>query len=113
MSDIFTPVGASGVITFNGDSTEVSIENTGATAFYIVNPESNPVVVNIGFTDGAVDAIFPTSDFNGEGVVIGANSSLIYALPGKNWSAGPVWISVSGYTALASGSVYITPGVAN
>lgn len=111
MSDIFTPVGASGVIAYADDSTAVSIENSGATALYIVNPDTaNVVVVSAGFTDGEVDAIVPLSDFNGEGVVIGPNSSLIYALPQKQWSTGNIYISVAGVSA--TGNVYITPGVA-
>lgn len=111
MSDIFSPSGASGVITYTGDSTEISIENQGATALYIYNEDTaNVVVVSAGFVDGDVDAFVPTSDFNGSGVVIGPQQSLIYALPQKQWSAGNIFISVAGVSA--SGNVYITPGVA-
>lgn len=110
MTTIFSPTGASGIVSYVDDSTEVSIENSGATALLVYNPDTtNIVVVNAGFVDGDVDAIVPTSDFNGAGVVVGPNSSIILALPQKQWSAGNIFISVAGVSL--SGNVYITPGV--
>ena len=109
MSTVFTPIGASGIIDYADDSTEVSLENTGASAFLIFNPDTaNVVVVNIGFEDGAVDAIVPTNEFNGAGVVIGPQQSIVYHLPQKLYSTANVFISVAGDSA--SGNVYITPG---
>lgn len=112
MTTVFTPTGASGIVSYVDDSTEVSIENSGATALLVFNPDAaNVVVVNAGFVDGDVDAIVPTSDFNGAGVVIGPNASIVLALPQKQWTAGNIFISVAGESA--SGNVYITPGVAH
>jgi hypothetical protein len=109
MTAQFTPVGASGRIAYADDSTEVSIENSGATHLLCVNPDSaNVVVVNAGFVDGAVDAIVPTSNFNGAGVVIGPMSSIIYHLPQKQYATGNIFISVAGDSA--TGNVFITPG---
>lgn len=109
MTTVFTPVGASGIISYVDDSTEVSLENSGATAFLIFNPDAaNVVVVNIGFTDGDVDAIVPTSDFNGAGMVIAPGQSIVYSVPQKQYAAGNIFISVAGDSA--SGNVYITPG---
>jgi hypothetical protein len=109
MTTVFTPVGASGIVSYADDSTEVSIENSGATALLIFNPDAaNVVVVNAGFTDGEVDAIVPTTNFNGEGVVIGPQQSIVYALPQKRYAAGNIFISVAGDSAM--GNVYITPG---
>jgi hypothetical protein len=109
MTTVFTPVGASGIIDYADDSTEVSLENSGATAFLVFNPDAaNVVVVNIGFTDGEVDAIVPTSDFNGAGLVVAPGQSIVYAVPQKQFASGNIFISVAGESA--TGNVYITPG---
>ena len=106
---IFTPVGASGRLAYANDSTEVSIENSGATHLMCFNPDAtNVVVVNAGFVDGDVDAIVPTSDFNGAGMVIGPQQTVIYYLPQKRYASGPIFISVAGDSA--TGNVFITPG---
>jgi hypothetical protein len=109
MSTVFTPIGASGKIAYADDSTEVSIENSGASAFLIFNSDTaNVVVVNIGFEDGDVEAVVPTDDFNGSGVVLGPQHSIVYRLPQKLYSTANVFISVAGDSA--TGNVYITPG---
>lgn len=105
----FTPVGASGILTYTDDSTEVSLENAGATHLMCFNPDTaNVVVVNAGFVDLDVDAIVPTSDFNGAGMVIGPQQTVIYHLPQKQYAAGNIFISVAGESA--TGNVFITPG---
>jgi hypothetical protein len=109
MTSVFTPVGASGRLAYSDDSTEVSIENSGATHLMCFNADAaNVVVVNAGFVDGDVDAIVPTSNFNGAGVVIGPGLTVIYHLPQKQYATGNVFISVAGDSA--TGNVFITPG---
>jgi len=105
----FTPVGASGILAYAGDSTEVSIENSGATHLMCFNADTaNVVVVNAGFVDGDVDAIVPTSNFNGAGMVIGPQQTVIFHLPQKQYATGTIFISVAGDSA--TGNVFITPG---
>lgn len=109
MTTIFTPVGASGILAYADDSTEVSLENSGATHLMCFNADAaNVVVVNAGFVDGDVDAIVPTSDFNGAGMVIGPQQTVIYHLPQKQYATGNIFISVAGDSA--TGNVFITPG---
>lgn len=106
----FTPTAASGRIAYADDSTDVSVSAPGANALLIVNPDSaNVVAVSAGFTDGEVDAIVPTSDFNGSGVVVGPGQQMVMALPGATYHAGNIFISVAGDSA--TGNVFITPGV--
>jgi len=100
------------VITYADDSTEVSLEidQPAPTHLCVVNPDAaNVVVVNAGFTDTLVDAVVPTSDQNGQGLVIGPLGTLFFALDSTRASeSGNLYISVAG--ASPTGSVYITPG---
>ena len=109
MSTVFTATGASGVLDYADDSTEVSIEVPVATHLLVFNPDTaNVVVVSVGQTDGDVDAIVPTSDFNGSGVVVAPSSTMIIAVPQSQFVGGTMWISVAGVSG--TGNVYITPG---
>jgi len=109
MTTVFTATGASGVIDYADDSTEVSIEITRATHLLVVNPDAaNVVAVSVGFSDGDVDAIVPTNNFNGSGVVIGPASTVVIAVPQSQFVSGTMWISAAGVSG--TGEVYITPG---
>jgi hypothetical protein len=104
----FTPAGASRVIAYADDSTEVSVLSGGAVNFLVVNPDTaNVVVVNFGFTDGDTEAVVPTSGANGLGTVIGASSSLVIHVPQCAY-ASQVFVSVAGVSG--TGNVYLTPG---
>lgn len=109
MTTVFTPVGASGVLSYADDSTDTSAEFAGATALLVFNPDAaNVVVVSVGFADGDVDAIVPTSAFNGSGAVIGPGQQLVIAVPQKQTYAGNLFVSVAGVSV--TGNVYLTPG---
>lgn len=108
MTTVFTPAGASIVLTYADDSTETSTQVAGATQFLVVNPDTaNVIVVNFGFTDGDTEAVVPTSGANGKGTVIAPASQVVLNVPQCAHSA-TVWISVAGDSA--TGNVYITPG---
>lgn len=109
MTTVFTPVGRSIVLAYADDSTETSTEVTGASAFLVYNPDAaNVVVFSTGFTNDSTDAVVPTSGANGSGVVIGPQQQVIISVPGAQYTAGSVFISVAGVSG--TGSVYITPG---
>jgi hypothetical protein len=108
MTTSFTPSGASRVIAYADDSTDVSVLAGGAVNFLVVNPDAaNVVVVNFGFTDNDVDAVVPTSGANGRGTVIGARDSVVIHVPQCAYAA-QVWVSVAGVSG--TGNVYLTPG---
>jgi hypothetical protein len=108
MTTSFTPSGASRVISYADDSTEVSTLSGGAVNFLVVNPDAaNVVVVNFGFTDLDVDAVVPTSGDNGRGTVIGARSQVVLSVPQCAYAA-QVFVSVAGVSG--TGNVYLTPG---
>ena len=110
MTTAFSPVGNSIVLTYADDSTDTSTQIRTASAFSIYNADpANVVVFNAGFTNGDVDAVVPTSGANGKGIVIGPRQQILVGLPGAQYTAGPVFISVAGVTG--TGNVYITPGV--
>lgn len=115
MSVAFNPTGGSMVIAYVDDSTEVSLAITqpAPTHLAVVNPDTaNVIVVNAGFVDGDVDAIVPTSDQNGVGLVVGPGDTAYFALASTRGSeSGNLYISVAGVSA--SGNVYITPGIAD
>lgn len=109
MTTAFTPVGRSIILAYADDSTETSTEVAGASAFLVYNPDTaNVVVFNTGFTNGDTDAVVPTSGANGYGVVIGPQQQVVVAVPGAQYTAGSVFISVAGVSG--TGNVYITPG---
>ena len=109
MTQAFTPVGSSIVLTYADDSTDTSTEVAGASAFLVYNPDTaNVIVFNTGFTNGDTDAIVPTSGANGSGVVVGPQQQVLISVPGHQYTAGNVFISVAGVSG--TGSVYITPG---
>ena len=114
MTAPFYPIGPSGVIAYADDSTDTSIVlGPGSTglpnALYIVNPDAaNVVVVNTGLTDGDTDAIVPTSDFNGRGVVVGPQGAVLIRLE-STYVQGNIYVSAAGVSG--TGNVYITPGV--
>jgi hypothetical protein len=110
MSTPFSPVGNSIILAYADDSTDVSTEVRGASAFLVYNPDAaNVIVFNTGFTNGDVDAVVPTSGANGQGVVVGPNSTVLVTYPQHQYTAGSTFISVAGVTG--TGNVYITPGV--
>lgn len=110
----FIPTGASGVIAYADDSTSTSTaiepgSNGLPNALFVVNPDTaNVVVVNTGLSDLDTDAIVPTSDFNGLGVVVGPQSSALIRL-NTEYVQGNIYVSVAGVSS--TGNVYITPGV--
>lgn len=109
MSTPFTPVGPSGIIAYADDSSDVRIPTTGANALWIYNPDTaNVVAVTAGYVEGDQDAIIPTSDFNGEGVIIGPQETMIYRLPNAAFATGNIYICVAGDSA--TGNVYVCPG---
>jgi hypothetical protein len=108
MNTPFAPSGASTVLAYADDSTDVSILAGGAVRFLVVNPDTaNVVVINFGFTDGDVDAVVPTSGSNGRGTVIGPASQVVLSVPQCAYAA-QVYVSVAGVSG--TGNVYLTPG---
>jgi hypothetical protein len=108
MTSTFTPAGRSIVLSYADDSTETSTEVAGASQFLIYNPDAaNVVVVSVGFANGDVDAVVPTSGANGQGTVVGARQQVVLNIPQAAY-ASSVWISVAGVTG--TGNVYLTPG---
>jgi hypothetical protein len=108
MTTSFTPSGRSVVLTYADDSTDVSELAGGAVNWLVLNPDTaNVVVVNFGFTDGATDAVVPTSGANGQGTVIGPNQQVVLNVPQCAHSA-TVYVSVAGVSG--TGNVYLTPG---
>lgn len=109
----FRAQGASAKIAYADDSTDTATElvhgSFGApNSLYIVNPDTaNVVVVSYGFNSLNHNAIVPTSGFNGEGVVVGPNSS-VQVLVDSKYQTASLWISVAGVSG--TGNVYVTPG---
>ena len=109
MSGLFTPVGNSIVLTYADDSTNVSTQILGASAFSVYNADAaNVVVFSAGATDFGTDAVVPTSGANGKGIVIGPKQQLLVGCGFGQFNVGPVYISVAGVSG--TGNVYITPG---
>lgn len=108
----FQPTGKSIKIAYVDDSTDVrlAIDQPAPTHLCVVNVDSaNVIVINAGFTEGDVDAIVPTADQNGEGLVVGPLSTLFFALDSTRASeSGNLYISVAGVSP--TGNVYVTPG---
>ena len=115
MSVAFNPTGGSMVIAYADDSTEVSLPITqpAPTHLAVVNADTaHVIVVNAGFVDGDVDAVVPTSDQNGKGLVVGPLDTAYFALASTRGSeSGNLYISVAGVSV--TGNVYITPGIAD
>jgi hypothetical protein len=104
-------VGRSAKLAYTDDSTDFSlpIDQPAPTALMIVNVDAaNVVVVNAGFTDGDVDAVVPTSNQNGIGLVVGPLETQILMLASTRGSeSGNLYVSVAGDSA--TGNVYVTP----
>ena len=115
MSVAFNPTGPSAVIAYADDSTEVSLafDQPAPTHLCVVNADSaNVIVVNAGFTDGDVNAVVPTSNQNGQGLVVGPLDTAFFALASTRGSeSGNLFVSVAGVSL--TGNVYITPGIAD
>lgn len=110
MTTPFSIVGNSIVLTYADDSTDTSTAVGNASAFYVFNADAaNVVVFNAGYSNGDVDAVVPTSGANGKGIVIGPQQQILVGLPGAQYTAGQVWLSVAGVSG--TGNVYVTPGV--
>ena len=108
MTTHFTPSGASVVLAYADDSTEVSSLEGGAVTWLVVNPDTaNVVVVSFGFTDGTTDAVVPTAGDNGQGTVIGAGQQVVLNVP-QCAHADTVYVSVAGVSP--TGNVFLTPG---
>lgn len=108
----FQPTGRSIKLAYADDSTDVSlaIDQPAPTHLAVVNTDSaNVIVINAGFVDGDVNAVVPTADQNGQGLVVGPLSTLFFALDTTRASeSGNLYISVAGDSP--TGNVYITPG---
>lgn len=109
----FRVQGASAKIAYADDSTDTATElvhgSYGApNSLYIYNPDTaNVVVVSYSFNSLDHNAIVPTSGFNGEGVVVGPNSS-VQVLVDNKYQTASLWVSVAGVSA--TGNVFVTPG---
>ena len=114
MSVTFNPVGRSIKLAYTDDSTEVSlaIDQPAPTHLAVYNPDTaNVIVISAGFVDGDVEAVVPTNDQNGIGLVVAPGDTVYYALSSTRGSEnGNLYVSVAGDSA--TGNVYITPGVA-
>jgi len=109
MTTVFTPVGASLVLAYADDSTDVSTSVPGASAFSVYNFDAaNVVVFNVGASNNDTDAVVPTNSTNGRGIVIGPKQQVLVGCGFAQYTAGNVFISVAGVSG--SGNVYITPG---
>lgn len=108
----FQPTGRSIKLAYADDSTDVSlaIDQPAPTHLAVVNVDSaNVIVINAGFVDGDVNAVVPTADQNGQGLVVGPLTTLFFALDTTRASeSGNLYISVAGDSP--TGNVYITPG---
>ena len=110
MSSPFTPVGNSIKLAYADDSTDASLEVKGASAFSVFNADTaNVVVFNTGATNGDTEAVVPTSNANGKGIVIGPQQQITVGCGFGQFNVGSVFISVAGLSG--TGNVYITPGV--
>ena len=108
---VFTPIGVSGVISYADDSTDVSISAQGANALLVTNPDQgNVIAISVGWTDGAVDAVVPTSDFNGQGTIVNAGWTELIHFPSAqyNLTGANIFISVAGVSP--TGNVYVSLG---
>lgn len=108
---VFTPIGVCGVIAYADDSTETSISAQGANALLVTNPDQgNVIAVNIGWSDADVEAVVPTSDFNGRGTIVNAGWSELIEFPSAalNMSGANIWISVAGVSP--TGNVFVSLG---
>jgi hypothetical protein len=114
MTTAFAIQGPSMILSYADDSTDIReiIPQDGLgipNALFIFNPDTaNVIVVAAGLTEGDVDAVVPTSGINGEGVVVGPNSSVLITIPQARNAAGSLFVAVAGVSA--TGNVYITPG---
>ena len=108
----FQPSGRSIRLTYADDSTDVSlaIDQPAPTHLCVVNMDTaNVIAFNAGFVDGDVNAVVPTSDQNGQGLVIGPSRTLFFTLDSTRASeSGNLYISVAGSSP--TGTVYVTPG---
>ena len=110
MTTVFNPVGATGIVAYADDSSDIRVSAPGATAIMVFNPDTaNVVAVGVGMTEGDVDAIVPTSNFNGAGTVVGPNQTIVIQIPQAQYAAGDIYVSVAGDSA--TGNVFITPGI--
>lgn len=109
MASAFTPSGDSIILAYTDDSTDTGIAIRGATAFMVYNPDTaNVIVFNTSTADDNINAVVPTSNQNGQGVVIGPGQQVIVGLGWPQFSPADVYIAVAGVSG--TGNVYITPG---
>jgi hypothetical protein len=109
MYSAFTPSGNSIILSYADDSTDTGIAIRGATAYMIYNPDAaNVIVFNTSADPDDINAIVPTNEQNGQGVVIGPLQQVIVGLGWPQFSPNDVYIAVAGVSG--SGNVYITPG---
>lgn len=110
----FTPIGASGIISYADDSTDTSTAITPGSyglpnALLVFNPDTaNVVTVATSFEALDTNSIVPTSGFNGLGVVVGPQQQVLIKL-NSAYVQGNVYVSVAGDSA--TGNVFVTPGV--
>lgn len=105
----FTPVGNTALVTYADDSSDIRVSTVGANAIMVYNPDgANVIAVGTGLTSGEVDAVVPTSGFNGEGCIVAPGATVIIRIPQAQYAAGNIFVCVAGESA--TGSVFITPG---
>lgn len=100
----FAPSGKVFRLDWADDSTEVSLQVPAATALQVLS--SGPCVVNVGFTDGDTDAVFPIADgMEGKGFACPGPVQVV-AIP-QATTTSTMWISVAGPS---TGSLYFSLG---
>ena len=110
----FIVQGNSAILPYADDSTDTAVELTPGSygipnSLLIFNPDTaNVVTVNYGFDALDHNAVVPTNGFNGQGVVVGPNST-VQVRVNNTYQTTSLYISVAGDSA--TGNVYVTPGV--
>ena len=110
----FVYQGNSAIIAYADDSTDTATELTPGSygipnSLLIFNPDvANVVTVNYGFDQYDHNSVVPTSGFNGQGVVVGPNSTVQVRVPNQ-YQTTSLYVSVAGVSG--TGNVFITPGV--
>jgi hypothetical protein len=109
----FIVQGNSAILPYADDSTDTAVALAPGSygipnCLLIFNPDvANVVTVNYGFDSLDHNSVVPTSGFNGQGVVIGPNSTVQVRVPNQYQNTN-LYISVAGESP--TGNVFITPG---
>ena len=106
--------GNSAKIAYADDSTDTAVALPPGSygipnSLLIFNPDTaNVVTVNYGFDQYDHNSVVPTSGFDGQGVVVGPNST-VQVRVNNTYQTTSLYISVAGVSG--TGNVYVTPGV--